>query len=453
MPIGARSCTHPGRITTADGTVPRVFSAFWRRWQERGLPTVEGPGHARPRSRSLDRRRSRTAPSRRPIRATRLDEFVAEHLADYPEQRDLPSVDGTSQLSIALKTGTLGPATAARIAADAGPRGDPWIRQLCWRDWYAHLLAEQPRLVDHAQRPEYDRIAWRDDPDGLAAWQEGRTGVPIVDAGMRQLAATGWMHNRVRMITASFLVKDLLVDWRLGERHFRHLLADGDVPQNVGNWQWVAGTGPDAAPYFRVFNPTLQSRKFDPGGEYLRRWVPELAGLDDTAIHEPCDASARSSSPPRASPSATTTRTRSSTTRWPGTAPSPPTRPPAEPLTRRPVRSVPHARPGIVGGPGSAALRASMRRRSRAQWYRSKRRITRSRCSSSPSRSSRGVGPDAVIAPDDDDVGELLVQGREPCRVGRVLHPQHEVASDEAHRVVVRVEAACTRRPRRRRRR
>ena len=276
----------PGSITTADGTVPRVFSAFWRRWQERGLPTVDGPGHAHrvtlPGSARLPKG---VTPS--PDPRARLDEFVAHHLADYPEQRDVPAVDGTSQLSIALKTGALGPTTAARVATGSGPKGEPWVRQICWRDWYAHLLAEQPELVDHAQRPEYDGIAWRDDPEGLAAWQEGRTGVPIVDAGMRQLASTGWMHNRVRMITASFLVKDLLIDWRHGERHFRRLLADGDVPQNVGNWQWVAGTGPDAAPYFRVFNPTLQSRKFDPGGEYLRRWIPELAGLDDTAIHEP----------------------------------------------------------------------------------------------------------------------------------------------------------------------
>ena len=134
---------------------------------------------------------------------------------------------------------------------------------------------------------------------------------------MRQLATTGWMHNRVRMITASFLVKDLLIDWRHGERHFRRLLADGDVPQNVGNWQWVAGTGPDAAPYFRVFNPTLQSRKFDPDGEYLRRWVPELAGLDATAPSTSRRRSARSSSPPRASPRRRTTPSRSSTTRRP----------------------------------------------------------------------------------------------------------------------------------------
>jgi deoxyribodipyrimidine photo-lyase len=275
----------PGSITTNEGTVPRVFTAFWKRWQARDLPTVPEPGDAA--VVELTGSADRPAVDPAPDPHARLDEFLAGALADYPERRDHPAVDGTSQLSIALKTGTLGAVSAARATAEAGTRGDPWVRQLCWRDWYAHLLAEQPELVDRAQRPEYDRIEWRDDPDGLAAWREGRTGVPIVDAGMRQLAATGWMHNRVRMITASFLVKDLLVDWRHGERHFRHLLADGDVPQNVGNWQWVAGTGPDAAPYFRVFNPALQSRKFDPGGEYLRRWVPELAGLDDTAIHEP----------------------------------------------------------------------------------------------------------------------------------------------------------------------
>ena len=275
----------PGAITTNDGNVPRVFTAFWRRWQQRDLPRIPAPGDAEVLEHDGGAARPDVAPVADP--RAQLDEFVTERLADYPTDRDRPAVYGTSQLSIALKTGALGPVTAARVAAEAGAVGDPWVRQLCWRDWYAHLLDGQPEMVDHAQRPEYDRVRWRDDPDGLAAWKEGRTGVPIVDAGMRQLAATGWMHNRVRMITASFLVKDLLIDWRHGERHFRHLLADADVPQNVGNWQWVAGTGPDAAPYFRVFNPTLQSRKFDPGGEYLRTWVPELAGLDDAAIHEP----------------------------------------------------------------------------------------------------------------------------------------------------------------------
>ena len=145
-------------------------------------------------------------------------------------------------------------------------------------------------MANAAIRPEYDAIAWRNDPDGLQAWKDGRTGYPIVDAGMRQLTATGWMHNRVRMIVASFLVKDLLIDWREGERWFRWLLTDGEPSQNAGNWQWVAGVGTDAAPYFRIFNPLAQSRKFDGDGDYIRRWVPELAGLDRKAIHAPWEA-------------------------------------------------------------------------------------------------------------------------------------------------------------------
>ncbi len=175
-------------------------------------------------------------------------------------------------------------------AGDADADRQAFVRQLAWRDWFAHLLVEVPSLARRSLRPEYERIPWRDDPDGLEAWRTGRTGYPIVDAGMRELRATGSMHNRVRMITASFLVKDLLVDWRVGERHFRHLLTDGDVSQNIGNWQWVAGTGPDAAPYFRVFNPVTQSRAHDPAGRYLRRWLPELGGLSDRDVHAPWEA-------------------------------------------------------------------------------------------------------------------------------------------------------------------
>jgi deoxyribodipyrimidine photo-lyase len=156
-----------------------------------------------------------------------------------------------------------------------------------WRDWYAHLLYATPSLVERPMKDTYAALRWRDDPAGIEAWKAGRTGFPMVDAGMRQLLAAGWMHNRVRMLTASFLVKNLLVDWRVGERFFRHLLIDGDVPQNVGNWQWVAGVGPDASPYNRVFNPVLQGHKFDPVGDYVRRWVPELAGLAGPAVHEP----------------------------------------------------------------------------------------------------------------------------------------------------------------------
>ncbi len=176
-------------------------------------------------------------------------EAFADRVERYREERDRPDLDATSRLSIDLKWGTIAARTVLeRIGTDGDDRR-AFVRQLAWRDFYAHVLAAMPHTVDGAMRPEYDAIEWNDDPDGLAAWREGRTGYPLVDAGMRQLRAEGWMHNRVRMITASFLVKDLLVDWRLGERHFRHLLLDGDVAQNVGNWQWTAGTGADAAPY------------------------------------------------------------------------------------------------------------------------------------------------------------------------------------------------------------
>ncbi len=211
-----------------------------------------------------------------------------ERVDDYESSRDLPADDvGTSHLSADLRFGTVSPRHVLDVVGTGTPGRAAFVRQLAWRDWYAHLLAEQPRLAHAAMKPHIDEVAWRDDPEAFAAWCDGRTGYPIVDAGMRQLAATGWMHNRVRMITASFLVKDLLVDWRLGEAHFRRELLDAEVSQNAGNWQWVAGTGPDAAPYFRIFNPLTQARRFDPDGEYVRRWVPELAGLAGRRVHAP----------------------------------------------------------------------------------------------------------------------------------------------------------------------
>jgi deoxyribodipyrimidine photo-lyase len=162
-----------------------------------------------------------------------------------------------------------------------------FVSELCWREFYAHVLWHFPHVVQGAYRPAYDDVPWADDPAGLAAWRDGRTGYPVVDAAMRQLAASGWMHNRARMIAASFLAKDLLVDWRHGAAHFMAHLVDGDTAANNGGWQWTAGTGTDAAPYFRVFNPVAQGRRFDPDGTYVRRWIPELARVPDAWIHEP----------------------------------------------------------------------------------------------------------------------------------------------------------------------
>jgi len=190
---------------------------------------------------------------------------------------------GTSRLSPFLHLGCLSPLELTERAS--GREGaEPFLRQLCWRDFYAQLLAARPETSTRDLRPRGH--LWREDAAGLAAWREGRTGYPIVDAGMRQLARDGFMHNRARLLTASFLTKDLYVDWRLGAAHFLSLLVDGDVASNSGNWQWVAGTGVDTRPN-RVFNPTTQARRFDPDGAYVRRYVRELAGIAGGAVHEP----------------------------------------------------------------------------------------------------------------------------------------------------------------------
>ena len=281
----------PGSVVTAGGRVHRVFGAFYRAWRNTpwdpwpeagGAAVLDTGGEPLPPADGDPPRAPGEAGARR-----LLDRFLDGPVESYRADRDRLDGTGGSELSAALRFGTLSPRQLAREVGDATADREAFVRQLAWRDWFAHLLFEQPALVGSSLRPEYGRIAWHDEPAGLAAWREGRTGYPVVDAGMRQLAATGTMHNRVRMVTASFLVKDLLIDWRLGERHFRRLLVDGDVPQNVGNWQWVAGTGPDAAPFFRVFNPVTQSRTHDPGGHYLRRWLPELGLLDDDAVHAP----------------------------------------------------------------------------------------------------------------------------------------------------------------------
>jgi deoxyribodipyrimidine photo-lyase len=231
----------------------------------------------------------------------RLQGFVDEALIDYRERRNLPGEAGTSRLSPHLHFGEIGPwqvwraATAAAVAqtGDPFPAGvETFLSEVGWREFSAHLLFHFPTLPDAPLRPQYQRFPWRSDPKALAAWRRGLTGYPIVDAGMRELWATGWMHNRVRMIAASFLIKHLLLDWREGEAWFWDTLVDADLASNAASWQWVAGSGADAAPYFRIFNPISQGVKFDPKGAYVRRWVPELAALPDSTLHAPWTATA-----------------------------------------------------------------------------------------------------------------------------------------------------------------
>ena len=230
--------------------------------------------------------------------ASALSDFLARGLKTYAKDRDHPGVSCTSRLSPHLHWGEISPwraVTRAREAVETGKapaiEAEKFVAELGWRDFSAHLLHHFPTLTDRAFRPEYDAMPWRDDPEGLEAWKRGRTGYPLVDAGMRQLWATGWMHNRVRMVVASFLVKHLLIDWREGEAWFWDTLVDADLASNVQNWQWVAGSGTDAAPYFRIFNPIAQGEKFDAQGDYVRRWVPELRRLPARWLHAPWTAS------------------------------------------------------------------------------------------------------------------------------------------------------------------
>ncbi|MGH3814486.1 MAG: cryptochrome/photolyase family protein, partial [Pseudonocardiaceae bacterium] len=210
-------------------------------------------------------------------------------LADYAGDRDRPDLDGTSRLSPYLKWGCLHPRQLlAKLGRGPGP--EAFRNELCWRECYADVLWHRPDTVRQAFDPAMRamEVDEGDDTDGpFRAWCEGRTGYPIVDAGMRQLLGEGWMHNRVRMIVASFLVKDLHLDWRRGARWFLQHLVDGDVASNQHGWQWVAGTGTDAAPYVRIFNPTLQAAKVDPAGDYVRRWIPELRSIPGPAVHQP----------------------------------------------------------------------------------------------------------------------------------------------------------------------
>ena len=304
---------HPERVMTGVGTPYKVFTPFWKAASGLGEPHEPAPAPARFETTQAGLEPGRidelgllpTAPDwAGGLRATwtpgedgafeRL-EAACEIAADYGENRDRPDLDGTSRLSPHLHFGELSPRQVWHDIRSATPSNgqkgaDALLRQLYWRDFSTYLLFHFPKLPEEPLRAEFREFPWAEDPDGLKAWQRGRTGYPIVDAGMRQLWETGWMHNRVRMIVASFLVKDLLVPWQAGADWFLDTLVDADLANNSASWQWVAGCGTDAAPYFRIFNPILQGKKFDPMGDYVRRWVPELQRLPAGHIQEPWKA-------------------------------------------------------------------------------------------------------------------------------------------------------------------
>jgi deoxyribodipyrimidine photo-lyase len=289
----------PGAITPGDRSDHyKVFTPYFRRWSDAprrrlavaptrlSLPEGIEQGTVPPLGDLIDGQRSPDVVAGGAAAAhERLEEWMVSGVRGYADHHDDLPGDATSRLSAHLHFGCLSPLealTAARHHHGAG--ADAFVRQLCWRDFYAQILAARPDAawsdyVDHGDQ-------WRDDEDGVRAWKDGRTGYPVVDAAMRQLRAEGFVHNRARMIVASFLTKDLAVDWRVGARHFLDLLVDGDIAQNNLNWQWVAGTGTDTNPH-RVFNPTIQGERFDPDGDYVRRYVPELRALKGRAVHDP----------------------------------------------------------------------------------------------------------------------------------------------------------------------
>jgi deoxyribodipyrimidine photo-lyase len=301
----------PADVRSKDGRGFRVFTPFWRRVQSLGDPPkpLPAPTSLRPADGIANEAIEdwRLEPSRPDwaggLRETwtpgeaaaqaRLKSFL-ENAAGYGSDRDRPDRQRTSGLSAHLRFGEISPRQvwhAARFAAAERPALsgdiDKFLSELGWREFCRHLLYDVPDLAIRNLQPAFDAFPWKHDDAGLAAWQRGQTGYPIVDAGMRELWHSGVMHNRVRMVAASFLVKHLLIDWRAGEQWFWDTLVDADAGSNPANWQWVAGSGADAAPYFRIFNPVLQGEKFDPDGAYVRRWLPEFADLPKQVIHQP----------------------------------------------------------------------------------------------------------------------------------------------------------------------
>ncbi|WP_395311679.1 deoxyribodipyrimidine photo-lyase [Mycobacterium sp. AMU20-3851] len=295
---GSPYLVSPGRVVKDDDSPYKVFTPFFRRWQEHGwrapaTSSVKSATWLDPAD--LTHRSLRPAPI--PDPAAEMDvtagetaarrqwqHFVEHDLDTYNEDRNRPDLPGTSRMSGPLKFGTIHPRTMAADLATRRKGDAAYLRELAFRDFYADVLNHWPRSAWWNWNPDFDAIETDSGADAdklFGAWQRGQTGFPIVDAGMRQLAQTGFMHNRVRMVAASFLVKDLHLPWQWGARWFLEQLVDGDMANNQHGWQWCAGSGTDAAPYFRVFNPTAQGQKFDPAGDYVRRWVPELADADD----------------------------------------------------------------------------------------------------------------------------------------------------------------------------
>ena len=292
----------PGLVVNGSGDPYKVFTPFSKAWRAHGWPEpaptpVDLP--LRHGGNDADATAAVTAALAAPDlpelpepgeeAAMRRWRAFREHaLTAYADDRNRPDLDGTSRLSPYLKLGVVHPRTLlADLAEERGKGAQTYESELAWREFYADVLWHQPRTAWHDLRPEMSRMRYDEPEDAIEAWKAGRTGYPIVDAGMRQLLAQGWMHNRVRMITGSFLTKDLHVWWPVGARHFLEHLVDGDIASNNHGWQWVAGTGTDASPYFRVFNPVTQGLRFDPDGDYVRRWVPELAHVRGAAAHEP----------------------------------------------------------------------------------------------------------------------------------------------------------------------
>ena len=295
---GSPYAVSPGRVTKDDGSPYRVYTPFFRVWKQHGWPAPQASAAGRaswvtdpdgvdvPADPHLTGDPDLPEAGEAAARAA-WQKFRRTALADYADTRNEPGVEGTSRMSAYLKYGSMHPRT---LLADLGPADETYRQELAWRDFYATIAHFYPDSLREYYQPQLASMAYDTGKTADAhfeAWASGRTGYPVVDAGMRQLLETGWMHNRVRMITASFLVKDLHIEWMQGARHFMKHLVDGDVASNNHGWQWVAGSGTDASPFFRVFNPVGQGQKFDPDGAYVRRWIPELSGVQGKSAHAP----------------------------------------------------------------------------------------------------------------------------------------------------------------------